>query len=200
MATVFDLIRHGEPQGGSRYRGHGIDDPLTDNGWRQMWSAVGADRQWDRVVTSPMARCREFAAALARERDLPVGYEDRLKEVGFGWWEGKRRDEVRALDPDGYEAFYADPVHSRPAGAEPLEQFCRRVSGALYELAERHADEHLLLVTHAGVVRAAVSHALQAPLINLYRIRVGSAQMTRLRCDERGLALDFVNGCRPSLD
>ena len=35
--TVIDLIRHGEPVGGRRYRGH-IDDPLSERGWQQMWS------------------------------------------------------------------------------------------------------------------------------------------------------------------
>lgn len=35
--TLIDLIRHGEPAGGRRYRGHGLDDPLTEKGWSQMW-------------------------------------------------------------------------------------------------------------------------------------------------------------------
>ena len=43
---IIDLIRHGEPQGGPRYRGDGIDDPLSDKGWRQMWDAVGEDAPW----------------------------------------------------------------------------------------------------------------------------------------------------------
>ncbi|MEK6748901.1 MAG: histidine phosphatase family protein, partial [Pseudomonadota bacterium] len=38
--TVVDMIRHGEPVGGKRYRGH-RDDPLSDIGWRQMREAVG---------------------------------------------------------------------------------------------------------------------------------------------------------------
>ena len=39
--TVIDLIRHGEPEGGKRYRGQ-IDHPLSATGWQQMWDAVGA--------------------------------------------------------------------------------------------------------------------------------------------------------------
>ncbi len=30
MKTRIDIIRHGEPVGGRRYRGHGVDDSLTD--------------------------------------------------------------------------------------------------------------------------------------------------------------------------
>ena len=34
--TTIDLIRHGEPVGGRAYRGHNIDDPLSDKGWQQI--------------------------------------------------------------------------------------------------------------------------------------------------------------------
>ena len=40
--TIIDLLRHGEPLGGSRYRGNRIDDPLTEKGWRQMWRGIGS--------------------------------------------------------------------------------------------------------------------------------------------------------------
>ncbi len=39
--TKIDIIRHGEPIGGPRFRGHGVDDPLSEKGWEQMWNAVG---------------------------------------------------------------------------------------------------------------------------------------------------------------
>ncbi|MHB1590203.1 MAG: histidine phosphatase family protein [Sulfuricella sp.] len=39
-STTIDLIRHGEPVGGRRYRGR-TDDPLSEKGWNQMWTAVG---------------------------------------------------------------------------------------------------------------------------------------------------------------
>ena len=40
MQTTIDLIRHGEPVGGRKYRGQ-TDDPLSEKGWAQMWAAVG---------------------------------------------------------------------------------------------------------------------------------------------------------------
>ena len=40
MLTTIDLIRHGEPVGGRKYRGQ-TDDPLSEKGWEQMWKAVG---------------------------------------------------------------------------------------------------------------------------------------------------------------
>ena len=62
--TTIDLIRHGEPVGGSKYRGQ-TDDPLSEKGWEQMRAAVGDHRPWEAILTSPLARCRAFAEKLA---------------------------------------------------------------------------------------------------------------------------------------
>ncbi|MEW6253578.1 MAG: histidine phosphatase family protein, partial [Planctomycetota bacterium] len=64
MSTLIDLMRHGEPVGGRRYRGQ-VDDPLSEKGWAQMRAAVGEAAPWHHVVSSPLLRCREFAETLA---------------------------------------------------------------------------------------------------------------------------------------
>ncbi|MGH8566487.1 MAG: histidine phosphatase family protein, partial [Gammaproteobacteria bacterium] len=81
--TVVGLLRHGEAEGGPRYRGS-TDDPLTANGWMQMWMAVGTEFHWDRIVTSPLARCLDFARELSRRRSLPLEVNDDLRELHFG--------------------------------------------------------------------------------------------------------------------
>ena len=81
--THLDFLRHGEPVGGRKYRGQ-TDDPLSDKGWQQMRAATAGEQAWTAVVTSPLSRCRDFAEALARERALALGVDERLKEVGFG--------------------------------------------------------------------------------------------------------------------
>ena len=56
--TLIDLLRHGEPEGGRAYRGHSIDDPLSETGWQQMWAAVGYHKPWEQIVSSPLQRCQ----------------------------------------------------------------------------------------------------------------------------------------------
>ena len=182
QTTLIDLIRHGEPEGGKRYRGQ-IDDPLSETGWRQMWDAVGARAPWRRIVSSPLSRCQAFAEQLAARHGLPLSIDARVMEIGFGAWEGRTAEQLRAEDPEQIRRFYHDPVNARPAGAEPLEAFRERVIAAFDELARRHAGEHVLLVTHAGVMRAVVAHVLNAPLEAIYRIDVDYAAITRVRLD-----------------
>jgi broad specificity phosphatase PhoE len=191
--TRIDLIRHGEPVGGRRIRGHGIDDPLSETGWAQMRSAVGDGSPWARVVSSPMQRCLAFAKELATRQQLPLQIDDRLKEVGFGAWEGRTPDQIRTDNAEEYDAFYSDPVNRRPAGAEPLQEFSDRVGNCYDELVSRHAGEHLLLVTHAGVIRAVLSRLLDAPLGTMYRMEIANAGIARVRHTPRGVRVDGYN-------
>ncbi len=190
MTTVLDLLRHGEPVGGRRYRGQ-IDDPLSDKGWAQLHAAVGDRPPWTRVVSSPLVRCRAFAETLAASHQLPLAVDERLREVGFGAWEGKSAAEIEADSPGALARFKADPVNARPAGAEALADFHARVAAALDDALREHGGEHLLVVGHAGVMRMALAWALQIPLEHAYRIEVATATFTRLRFEHGRASLIF---------
>ncbi|MEA3412228.1 MAG: alpha-ribazole phosphatase family protein [Pseudomonadota bacterium] len=191
--TLIDLIRHGQPEGGNRYRGHGIDDPLSDSGWDQMWDAVGKDAPWQSIVTSPLKRCLEFANALASRHGLPVSVEDRFREVGFGSWEGRSRPEIQRDSPDEYEAFYRDPVNNRPPGSENLIEFQHRVGTAYDGVVSNHSGGHALIVTHAGVIRAIIARNLRTDPAGMYRIRVPNAGVSRIQHGRFGACVEFVN-------
>ena len=187
--TRIDLLRHGEPIGGRRYRGQ-IDDALSEKGWEQMWSAVGDSAVWQQIVTSPLLRCCEFADSLAERHQLPVYREPRFREVGFGEWEGKTRAELEQLMPGQVARFYRDPLNQRPPGAEPLEAFGARVHAGFAELLERFAGQSVLVVAHAGVIRAIMAHVLDIPLASMYRIHVANAGISRIHTDrERSFSL-----------
>lgn len=168
MKTRIDVIRHGEPEGGHRYRGFSIDDPLTELGWQQMWAAVPDKPKWNRIVSSPLARCLDFSKALSEKFDIPLCVEDDFKEIGFGDWEGKTPEEIIASDPEALNHFYKDPVNNRPAGAEPLTTFSERVWDAYKTVTEKESGNHILIVGHAGVVRAIVANILGMSLDNVY--------------------------------
>jgi len=190
VSTTLDLMRHGEPVGGRRYRGQ-IDDPLSEKGWAQMHAAVGESGPWTRVVSSPLLRCRAFAETLADRHGLPLAFDDRLKEVGFGEWEGRSAAEIEQAAPGTLARFKADPVNARPHGAEPLADFQARVAAGLEDLLAQNAGQHVLLVGHAGVIRMALAWALHIPLEHAYRIEVASATLTRLRFDSGRASLIF---------
>lgn len=185
VGMLIDLIRHGEPVGGRRYRGQ-RDDPLSDEGWRQMWDAVAGRGPWDCILSSPLQRCAAFARALAERRELPVKFDDRLKEIGFGTWEGSTREQLRENDPEAFRRFVDDPLANRPPGAEPLGRFCDRVGAAWGDFIGGSTGTHGLVVAHAGVIRAILCRVLELPLASMYRIEVANASMTRVRAAPPG--------------
>ena len=81
------LMRHGTT-GQPSYRGR-LDDALSEQGWAQSRAAVAAER-FDKVVSSTLRRCADFAQELGAARGLPLRPDARLVEYDFGAWQGRR--------------------------------------------------------------------------------------------------------------
>lgn len=166
--TQIDIIRHGEPEGGRRYRGASVDDPLSKTGWQQMWDAVPEDAPWDHIVCSPLARCNKFAEALADTLSINFTVNENLKEIGFGSWEGRTPEDIKSNEGDALERFLLDPVNNRPSGAEPLDDFAERVWTVYESIANDYRGQHVLVIAHAGVIRAITSKVLGMALDDVY--------------------------------
>ncbi len=181
--TTVDLIRHGEPVGGRRYRGQ-TDDPLSDQGWQQMRSAVGERCDWEAIVSSPLSRCQAFARELAQRHGIALDVDERLKEIGFGAWEGRTPEELTAQDAGMLARFLDDPITHSPPGAESLAAFQARVAAAWDDLLVQHGGRHVLVVAHAGVIRMVLSRVLEIPLHRVFRLHVPNAALTRVRVEQ----------------
>jgi alpha-ribazole phosphatase/probable phosphoglycerate mutase len=202
IQTQIDLLRHGEPVGGRRYRGQ-TDDPLSETGWQQMRAAVMGRRDWDVLYSSPLRRCAEFAQDLSGQLSLPVKTDERLKEIGFGDWEGRTPDEIRRDDPRRLENFWRDPIGNRPEGAETLASFQARVAAAWAEIGAAHAGQRVLIVGHAGITRMILSLVLGSPAEHMFRFQVDNAGLTRIRIlgvGTQAIPMLVFHGCPPASD
>lgn len=185
MTTYIDIIRHGEPVGGRRYRGYNVDDPLTEKGWTQMRAAVPNTPQWQHIVSSPLKRCLEFSQELANDLQISFSINDNMKEIGFGDWEGKTPEDILAEDSEALNHFYKDPVNHRPKGAEPLNSFSQRVWAAYQSILEQHQGKHVLVVAHAGVARAITANILKMSLDDVYsRLKIEYGAIIHSAVDE----------------
>jgi alpha-ribazole phosphatase len=198
---TLDLIRHGEPEGGVRYRGS-IDDPLSELGWRQMQNATGQAMddgvQWDNIISSPMLRCVKFAQQLAHTQNLPLQEEQNLRELCFGELEGLTPQQAWQSHPKLLQNLWQNPEQHTPPGGELYTEFRNRVADALDSIVQHTPGDTILLVVHGGVIRAALSHFLNITPQDSFRIDVPYAGITRLKVylDQDGsqnAALTFVN-------
>jgi alpha-ribazole phosphatase len=112
-------------------------------------------------------------------------YDD-LKEIAFGNWEGKTRQQIEQESPGSLNAFYTDPIANRPEGAESLNAFRQRIADVMQALLTEHTGQHILVVCHAGVMRMALLHFLGIPTEHAFRIQVANAGVTRFEIEHTG--------------
>jgi broad specificity phosphatase PhoE len=188
MLTTVDFLRHGEVEGGRYYRGS-TNDLLTKQGWQQMEQAV-AGQHWDHVISSPLHRCLDFAQQL----NMPLSIEPNLQEICFGDWEGKTADQINS---DELCKFYQDPINNTPNNGESYLGFEARIKQAWDMSIEKHQGKHLLMITHAGVIRSLFSILLNLPTENIFKIQVSHAGMTCFQCfndkNQQHITLSFHN-------
>lgn len=159
------LIRHGQTEWNreGRIQGHG-DSVLTELG-RAQASAYGrllADRFTPlapfALYRSPAGRCAETTALASAAAGLdPAAFtiDERLKEKGYGRWEGMTRPEIaRTGDEAGLGAMDADPWgHRPPGGGETLAEVMERARGWLAGL---DAGTPVIVVCHGGTGRTLI--------------------------------------------
>jgi alpha-ribazole phosphatase len=177
--TTVDILRHGQCKGGEILRGT-TNSSLSARGWQQMQTALKPHCGWQRVISSPLLRCRAFAEAFAREHHLPITTATDLRELDFGDWDGLNADDIERRNPTLAEAYYRNPEQITPPGGESLAAAHKRMTATLQHLLEDYQGEHLLLVVHGGTIRLLLSSLLSTPLNRSQIFAVPPGCLTRV--------------------
>jgi probable phosphoglycerate mutase len=163
--TRMLLVRHGQTELSlaRRYSGRG-DPPLTPTGLAQ--AAAVADRlarveTIAAVLTSPLARARQTAAAIAVTTGAPVVVRDDLTETDFGAWEGLTFAEAAARDPEIHRAWLADPSLPTPGG-ESFDAVHDRVARAGERIVAEYGGATVVVVSHVTPVKTLLRIGLGA--------------------------------------
>ncbi len=172
-APTIYYIRHGETEWNALGRLQGTQDvPLNELGRSQALHAgdilaglVARDRRGKSslpFVASPLGRARSTMELVRRRLDLPPGdyaLDDRLREIGYGVWEGSTLAESEASHPELYARRLRDKWTVCPPGGETYAAVQLRVRDWYDQLA---ADT--VAVAHGGTARALmVALGLETP-------------------------------------
>ena len=153
-STRILLARHGETDWNriGRWQGH-ADPPLNDTGRRQA-AELAEKRSGDGVAavySSDLERARATAAVVGRRLGLGVAEDPGLREIDVGSWSGLTRAEVQERYPEGFARWLAGEIGH---DGETREELTDRVVAAVERIADAHAGETVLVVTHGGAIRA----------------------------------------------
>jgi len=171
------LVRHA-PTSATRAAGFPADESLDERGHVDAVALAGVLPRRFEALASPALRCLQTADAAGV---VDVSVVDALAECDFGAWAGRRLADVTAAAPADVAAWMED-ADACPHGGESLSAFAARVAAWLDGEAAR--DGHAVAFTHAGVVKAAVVHALGAPLSAFWRIDVAPLSLTELHAHD----------------
>lgn len=160
--THLYLIRHGETDSNVNHLLHGNTDvPLNDHG-RSQAERIGERMtelpDLDRIISSPLQRALNTAQAIQRRTYLPLEIFYGLEEMNFGEAEGIAYNELemvfpeessRLLDPQEFDVRYP--------GGETRREFYGRVRSTIERIVETYPGQHLVVVSHGGVIAAALT-------------------------------------------
>lgn len=189
MLLTIDLLRHGEAEGGAIYRGS-TDSALTEKGRQQMQRALlQADTgQWQSIYHSPLQRCAEVARQWGQQQSIPAQVDSRLQEIDFGDWDGLSIEQVMQDYPEQSHAFWEDPQQHPPPQGETTDQLQARVFECLDQLLQQAIsagdDQHLLLVSHGGVIRSVIAGILDIPPKRWSALSLDHASISRIQLGE----------------
>ena len=162
-APVIYYIRHGETSWNAEGRLQGVQDiALNDLGRRQaahagtiladLFAHDGRDKSSLTFVASPLIRARATMELVRDSLQLPRdGYalDDRLREIGYGQWEGSTLPEMQLRDPDLYARRQTEKWTVSPPGGESYVEVQARMQDWYASVT---ADT--VAVAHGGTARA----------------------------------------------
>lgn len=160
------LLRHGESVGNAERRLQGQGEyPLTERGRDQSRRLAErlAGIDLAAVYSSPIARARETAEAVAAPHGLPVIPLPEVSEYDFGELAGLTYAEIVERHPEVVEAYRRGGEYPRLPGEEGREAFRRRVCDALWGVAARHPGATVAVVAHAGPIAVFCLETLGLP-------------------------------------
>lgn len=170
-STKIFLLRHGETLWNTeqRLQGHKNSD-LTEVGREQArqnglaLKRFGADSF--RLISSPLGRCRETANIIAEALEFDssnIEYEDRVKEISFGSWEGQQIHDIQEMDSEAFNLRKANRWDVPAPGGESYSMVAERLNEWLKDI----EGQSLILVSHgcAGRILRGIYAQIQKELI-----------------------------------
>lgn len=201
MTTVL-LVRHGltaitGPVLAGRTPGVALDDRGV--GQAKALAQRLSDLPLAAVVSSPLERCEQTAAAITASRDgQTVTLDERLVECGYGEWTGQELKKL-AKDPL-WRVVQAHPSAAVFPDGEALRDVQARAVAAVRDWNARLGPDAIWVAcSHADVIKAIVADALGMHLDLFQRLVVDPCSVTVIRYTELRPFVERLNDTSGSL-
>jgi len=196
---ILYCVRHGESTYNVEGRLQGQSDTRLSPLGLQHATAIAATLsrlEIDAVYSSPLSRARETAQPLADALKLPVVFDDRLKEINIGVFQGTLAAELSDRFPEEAARWRSQDPDFRIPGGESRRDLMLRAKAAFEEI---HASTHrqVVVVAHGGVLAAAFKALLGVPAErNPFMLYNGSISMLEWTSQLKLMTLNQIDHLR----
>ena len=185
MTTVL-LVRHGlTATTGHVLTGWTPGIPLDDRGQAQAAALAArlAPLPLDAIVSSPLERCQQTAAAIAATRDgQQIVTEARVGECHYGDWTGKPLKKLAQEQLWRVVQAHPSAVTFPGPDGESMPDMQHRAVAAVREWNARLGrDATYLVCSHGDVIKAIVADSLGLHLDQCQRIQADPCSLTVIR-------------------
>ena len=182
--TQIWLIRHA-PVAGPRGVIHDIDAPADVGDTAALSRLRSLLPKTHVAISSPARRARDTAEALG----LVAALNPAFGEQDFGRWTGRTHEDIRRESEAAYDDFWRAPATNRPPGGE---SFVKQIGRVRQGVAALPAGD-VIVVAHAGTIRAALAVALDMPPDKALSFVIDPLSLTRLDRLDHGWRAVAVN-------
>ncbi len=193
----FVFVRHGESTYNAEGRIQGQQDaPLSERGRAQATRVAERLRGavFDACYASDLSRAADTARVIMQFHPaIPYETTPLLREIGFGVFEGLMVGEIENMYPDEYAEWNQDRREYTPPGAESVRDLHTRAVQAFAWLRERGHSGSVLVVSHGGLMRSMVAHALGFALEDRLRFHFDNTSISVILEEPWGSSLRLCN-------
>lgn len=175
MSLKLYFLRHGQTDCSRDDAFCGsIDALLTPAGFEMAEAFAAAYRStpWAAIYSSPMQRTIATASPLCKALGFEAQLREGLKEIDYGKWEGRSKEQVDGDYHDDYLRWLADPAWNAPTGGELAVTIAARALMVIEEIKQRHSEGNVLIVSHKATIRIMLCSLLGID-VGRFRYRLG---------------------------
>lgn len=200
MATTLLIIRHGQTAWNKdlHFRGR-ADLPLDETGLKQAEAIARrlvAEFQPVVLMSSPLQRARQTAAAIAQATHLNLQAEETLIDLDYGEFSGLSPTEAEAKFPELYQAWLNVPHTVRFPAGESLDDVRARLTDLWGRVTDLYPKGQVILVAHQVVCQVLLCHLLGIHNGYFSHFRVDPASLTICQVDgSRGTLVSLNDTC-----
>lgn len=194
MLTIY-LTRHGQTEWNVQHKMQGWGNgELTELGLADAKNLAVRlhDTPIDKIYASTSKRAYQTAEIIAEGRDIPVIKDDVFREMCFGDWDGKFRDDIMAQYPEDFHTFWEEPQNFKRETCETFSELQNRVKQAMQMIIDQNNDGTVLVVAHSIFLRMLFATIKHLPISDIFtQKRPENTSLTKVIYDGKTLHIEY---------